>query len=172
MQPGHLSVYGFTPHVAPSAFIADNATLAGNVTIGAHASIWFGTVVRSEDEPIVIGEETNVQDLSVIHIDRDSPTTLGDRVTVGHRVILHGCTIGDDALIGMGSVVLTGASVGEGAVIGAGAVVTEGTHIPPYTLALGIPARVVDRPVPPVPRPNVAVYRALAEEYRTSAEHQ
>ncbi|MEX2504387.1 MAG: gamma carbonic anhydrase family protein [Egicoccus sp.] len=155
-----------TPRIAPDAFVAEGATVAGNITIGARSSIWFGTVVRSEYAEVTIGEETNLQDLTVVHADPASPVTIGDRVTVGHRVILHGCRVDDDALIGMGAVVMNGAVIGEGAVVAAGAVVTEGTQVPPRTIAMGVPAKVVEREVPEIPRPNVAGYVHLAEVYR------
>lgn len=155
-----------TPRIDPSAFVAEGATVAGNVTIGPRSSIWFGTVVRSEYAAIAIGAETNLQDLTVVHADPAFPVTIGDRVTVGHRVILHGCRVDDDALIGMGAVVMNGAVVGEGAVVAAGAVVTEGTQVPPRTIAMGVPAKIVEREVPEIPRPNVAGYVHLAEVYR------
>ncbi|GGI09287.1 gamma carbonic anhydrase family protein [Egicoccus halophilus] len=161
-----LEVNGHTPRIDTTAYVADTATVAGDVRVGARSSIWFGTVVRSELAPITIGEETNLQDLTVVHADPAYPVTLGDRVTVGHRVVLHGCTVEDDALIGMGAVVMNGAVIGEGAVVAAGAVVTEGTSVPPRTIAMGIPAKVVERPVPEIPRPNVAGYVALADAYR------
>jgi carbonic anhydrase/acetyltransferase-like protein (isoleucine patch superfamily) len=105
----------------------------------------------------------------VVHTDPEFPVTIGDRVTVGHRAILHGCTVEDDALIGMGAVVLNGAVIGAGAIVGAGAVIREGMEVPPRTLAVGVPAKVLDREVPPPPRPNVASYLTLAERYRDAA---
>lgn len=151
--------------MADTAFVAPGATVAGDVTVGEHASIWFGCVVRSERAPLWIGAETNVQDLTVIHADPEYPVRIGARVTIGHRVVLHGCVVEDDALIGMGAVVLNGAMIGAGAVIAAGAVVAPGTSVPPMTLAMGVPAKAIDRPVPDVPRPNVAGYRELAGWY-------
>jgi carbonic anhydrase/acetyltransferase-like protein (isoleucine patch superfamily) len=161
-----LTVNGLTPSLDPTAFVAANAVLAGDVRLGPRSSVWFGCVLRSEYEAITIGEDSNVQDLSVVHSDPGSPVVVGARVTVGHRVVLHGCTVEDDALIGMGAVVMNGAVIGAGAVVAAGAVVTEGTVVPPGALVAGVPARVLDRPVPPVPRINVEVYRMLAETYR------
>lgn len=161
-----IAVGGHTPTINPGAFLAATSLVAGNVTVEADASVWFGTVVRSEYEPVTIGAGSNLQDLTTVHADPGFPVRVGQRVTVGHRCILHGCTIEDDALIGMGAVVMNGAVVGEGAVVGAGAVVTEGTHIPPKSLAVGIPARVLEgKPVPGVPRPNVAAYQHFAELY-------
>jgi carbonic anhydrase/acetyltransferase-like protein (isoleucine patch superfamily) len=126
-----------------SAYVAPNATIMGRVEIGAQASVWFGCVLRGDNEPIVIGARTNVQDLTVIHTDEGVPCTLGSGVTVGHRAVLHGAMIGDGALIGIGAIVLNGVTVGERAMVGAGAVVTEGQVIPPRHLALGVPAKVV-----------------------------
>lgn len=166
-MPTVLTVAGITPELA-GAYLADTATVAGNVTLAPGVSIWFGTVLRAEHAPITIGADSNLQDNSVVHTDADFPTTVGERVTVGHRVILHGCTVEDDALIGMGAVVMNGAVVGEGAVVGAGAIVTEGTVVPPRTIAVGVPAKILEREVPPVPRPNVAGYLALADAYRES----
>ena len=165
-----FTVAGHTPAIAESAFLTSDAIVAGDVTIGERSSVWFGCVLRSEKAAVVIGAETNLQDLSVIHTDTGFPATIGDRVTVGHRVVLHGCTVHDDALIGMGAVVLNGAEIGAGAVVAAGAVVREGVEIPPMTLAVGVPAKVLDRPVADVPRPNVANYLQLAELYRGAVE--
>ena len=165
-----LIVDGRTPSIAATAFVADGATVAGDVTLAEGASLWFGCVVRSERAAVTIGRDSNLQDLTVVHTDTGFPTTIGDRVTVGHRAILHGCTVHDDALIGMGAIVLNGAVIGAGAVVAAGAVVREGMEVPAMTLAVGIPAKVLERPVPPVPRPNVANYRELAELYRTATE--
>ena len=164
--PRILEVHGRRPNLAASVFVAPGATVAGDVTVEQFASIWFGCVVRSEREALLIGRETNVQDLTVIHADPGYPVRIGARVTIGHRVVLHGCVIEDDALIGMGAVVLNGATIGAGAVVAAGAVVSPGTTIPPMTLAMGVPAKPTDRPVPDVPRANVNGYKELAEWYR------
>ena len=126
-----------------TAFVAPNATIVGRVKVEAEASVWFGCVLRGDNDPIVVGPRSNVQDLSMIHTDEGVPCTVGAGVTVGHRVVLHGASIGDGALIGIGAIVLNGARVGEQAVVGAGAVVTEGQEIPPRHLALGVPAKVV-----------------------------
>lgn len=154
------------PRIADDVYLAPNATVAGDVELASGVSVWFGSVLRSERASITIGRDTNLQDLTVVHTDEGQPVEVGARVTVGHRVVLHGCTVGDDALIGMGAVVMNGARVGAGALVAAGAVVTEGTEIPAGTLAVGIPAKVLERPVPPVPRPNVASYLELAHTYR------
>ncbi|HEX9631998.1 MAG TPA: gamma carbonic anhydrase family protein [Gemmatimonadales bacterium] len=132
--------------IHPSAFIAPGAVVLGDVTLGRDASIWYHCVVRADMAPVVIGDETNIQDLTMVHVDEGVPCTIGRRVGVGHRAILHGCTVGDGALIGMGAVLLNGVHVGAGAVIGAGAVLAEGLEVPPGMLVLGVPGRVV-RPV-------------------------
>ena len=130
-----------------AAFVAPSAVVIGDVAIGARSSIWYGAVLRGDVESIRIGSETNIQDNTVIHVDSSGfSTVVGDRVTVGHSVVLHGCRIGDNALIGIGSIVLNGAEVGEGAMVGAGSLVTPGTKIPPGMLAHGSPAR-VNRPL-------------------------
>ncbi len=132
--------------IHPTAFIAPSAVVLGEVTLGRNASIWYQTVVRGDMAPIRIGDQTNIQDLTMVHVDAGVPCTIGDRVGVGHRAILHGCTVEDDCLVGMGSILLNGVRVGTGSVIGAGALLTEGMEVPPGSLVLGLPARVV-RPV-------------------------
>jgi carbonic anhydrase/acetyltransferase-like protein (isoleucine patch superfamily) len=134
------------PQIADGAFIAPAAVVVGRVRIGARSSVWYGSVLRGDDEEIIIGDDTNVQDLSVMHADPGYPAVLGDRVTVGHRAIVHGARVEDDVLIGMGAILLNGAKVGSGSVIAAGAVVTPGAEIPPASLVAGIPAKVL-RPV-------------------------
>ena len=129
--------------IHPTAFIASNATLIGDIRILDDSSVWFGCVLRAEEAPLFVGPRTNVQDLTVIHTDPGYPCQLGAGVTVGHRAVVHGATVGDGAMIGIGAIVLNGAVVGEEALVGAGAVVTEGSMIPPRTLALGVPAKVV-----------------------------
>ena len=129
--------------IHPSAFVAPGATVVGEVTLGEHASVWFGSVLRGDGAPITIGARTNLQDLTLVHVDEDAPTVVGDRVTVGHRAIIHGCTIEDDCLIGMGAIVLSRARIGAGSLVGAGALVTEGQLIPPGSLVLGAPARLI-----------------------------
>jgi carbonic anhydrase/acetyltransferase-like protein (isoleucine patch superfamily) len=129
--------------IDPTAFIAPGAIVLGDVHIGAESSIWYNSVLRGDTDRITIGDQTNIQDLTMIHADEGEPCRVGSRVTVGHRVILHGCTIEDDCLIGMGAIVLNRARVGRGSIIGAGAVVLEGTEIPPGSLVVGVPAKVV-----------------------------
>lgn len=137
------SFQGFTPRISSNVFIAPSADLIGDVEIGELSSIWFGSVVRGDVHYIRIGERTNIQDLSMLHVTRKThPLVIGSDVTVGHSVTLHGCTIEDRILIGMGAIVLDGAVVSQGSIVGAGSIVTEGTEIPPGVLAFGSPARV------------------------------
>ena len=132
------------PRVDPGAWIAPGATLIGDVVVGPDSSVWYGCVLRGDLHHIRVGARTNLQDLTVVHVTRDrSPAQIGDEVTVGHRAVVHGCRVGDGALIGIGAIVLDGAEIGEEALVAAGAVVTPGTRIPPRALALGTPARVV-----------------------------
>jgi len=131
------------PRFPSTVFIAASAQVIGDVTIGTHSSIWHGAVVRGDVHFIRIGERTNIQDLSVLHVTRKThPLVIGNAVTAGHRVTLHGCTIEDGALIGMGAIVLDGATVGAEAIVGAGALVTEGMVVPSGKLVVGVPARV------------------------------
>jgi carbonic anhydrase/acetyltransferase-like protein (isoleucine patch superfamily) len=132
--------------IDPTAFIAPGAIVLGDVHLGAESSVWYNAVLRGDTDRITIGDQTNIQDLTMIHADEGVPCTVGNRVTVGHRVILHGCTIEDDCLIGMGAIILNGVRVGRGSIIGAGAVVLEGMEIPPSSLVVGLPAKIV-RPV-------------------------
>jgi carbonic anhydrase/acetyltransferase-like protein (isoleucine patch superfamily) len=132
--------------IHPSAFIAPTASVLGDVTLGAESSVWYGAVLRGDMAPIVIGAQSNLQDGSIVHVDEDAPCIVGSRVGVGHRVVLHGCTIEDECLIGMGSVVLNEARIGTGSVIAAGAVIPEGMQVPARSLVMGVPGRIV-RPV-------------------------
>jgi carbonic anhydrase/acetyltransferase-like protein (isoleucine patch superfamily) len=135
------------PRIAQSVYIAPTATVIGDVTVGENASIWFNAVVRGDVNWIRIGSDTNIQDGSNLHVTYEThPLVIGDRVAVGHGCVLHGCTIADDCLIGIGAIVLDGARVGAGSIVGAGSVVTEGADIPPGHLVLGVPGKVV-RPV-------------------------
>jgi carbonic anhydrase/acetyltransferase-like protein (isoleucine patch superfamily) len=134
---------GKRPRIDPSAFVADNATIIGDVEIGARSSIWFGAVLRGDVFHIRVGEDTSIQDNSVLHVTHGRYATLvGSRVTVGHGVTLHGCTVGNSCIIGMGAILLDQAEVGDQCIVGAGALVTSGTRIPPGHLAVGSPARV------------------------------
>jgi carbonic anhydrase/acetyltransferase-like protein (isoleucine patch superfamily) len=132
-----------TPDIHPSAWIADSAHVMGAVRLQANTSVWFNAVIRGDTETIEVGEGSNVQDLVVIHADNGLPVHIGKRVTVGHQVMLHGCTIGDESLIGIAAVVLNGARIGQHCVVGAGSVVTEGKTFPDGCLIMGTPAKVV-----------------------------
>ena len=132
-----------TPEVADSAWVADNAQVIRAVSIAADASVWFGVTVRGDTETIEIGEGSNIQDGSVMHADHGKPIKVGKHVTVGHMVMLHGCTIGDESLIGIGAVVLNGAKIGKNCLVGAGSLVTEGKEFPDGSMIMGTPAKVV-----------------------------
>ena len=141
-----MAIYEFegaAPRLADSAWVADSAQVMGNVELADESSIWFGAVIRGDTETIRIGRRSNIQDLSVLHADVGMPLTVGEDVTVGHQVMLHGCTIGDGSLIGIGAVVLNGAKIGKGCLVGAGALVTEGKEFPDGSMILGSPAKVV-----------------------------
>lgn len=135
------SLRGIAPQIAVSAYIDPSAAVVGSVVVGARSGIWFNASLRGDADLIRIGEETSIQDNSVLHCDKGFPLTIGDRVTVGHSVVLHGCTIEDDALIGIGAIVLNGARIGRGAVVAAGALVPEGMDVPAATLVVGVPAK-------------------------------
>jgi len=135
-----------SPQLGPAAWVAPSADLIGDVRLGARASVWFGAVLRGDNTPLMLGEETNFQDGALGHSDPGVPLTIGARVTVGHQAILHGCSIGDDCLIGMGARILNGAVIESECIVGAGALITEGKHFERGSLIVGTPARVV-RPV-------------------------
>ncbi len=136
---------GKTPVIGRNVYIAPTAVIIGDVTIGDDASIWFGTVVRGDVNSIVIGDRTNVQDNSTLHVVTDAfPLIIGSEVTVGHNVVLHGCTVEDRCLVGIGSTILDGARIGRGSVIAAGSLVTPGTDVPANSLVRGAPAKVVE----------------------------
>jgi carbonic anhydrase/acetyltransferase-like protein (isoleucine patch superfamily) len=158
------------PRVHPSVFIAPGADVIGRVSLAKDASVWFGCVLRGDVNRIVIGQATNIQDGSILHVDDNSPCLIADHVHVGHHANLHGCQVARGAMIGIGAIVLSGAHVGAGAIIGAGSVVLEGTKIPPRTLAVGAPARVVRKVTERDLRYIqhwVAKYVRLAQAYRT-----
>ncbi len=136
------------PQIDPSAWVADSAQVMGAVTMEANTSIWFGATVRGDTEHIHIGEGSNIQDGSVLHADHGQPLTVGKNVTVGHMVMLHGCTIGDESLIGIGAVVLNGAKIGRNCLVGAGSLVTEGKEFPDGSMIMGTPAKVVRQLTP------------------------
>ena len=164
---------GVLPRVALSAYIDPSAQVIGDVTLGERSSIWCNATLRGDVNRIVIGDETNVQDNAVLHVDEgDFPLHLGNRVTIGHSVVLHGCTVSDGALIGIGAIVLNGAKIGAGAVIAAGALVAEGMEIPAGSLAMGVPA-IVRREVSAEDkerfRVNADHYVQLSREYLAEA---
>lgn len=131
------------PEIDPSAFVAGSATLIGKVTLAANTSVWFGATLRGDNERITIGENSNVQEGTVMHTDMGYPLDIGQGVTIGHQAMLHGCTVGDGSLIGIGAVILNGARIGKGCLVGAGALVTENKTFPDHSLILGSPAKVV-----------------------------
>lgn len=141
-QPLVIGVGGREPSVDPAAWIAPTASVVGAVTLDAGASVWYGAVLRADDEKVTVGRDTNVQDGAVLHADPGFPCTLGDRVTVGHGAIVHGAAVGGGSLVGMGARVLNGASIGERCMVAAGALVPEGFTAPPGVLVVGAPAKV------------------------------
>jgi carbonic anhydrase/acetyltransferase-like protein (isoleucine patch superfamily) len=132
-----------TPDVHPTAWVAESAQVMGRVSLAENASVWYGAVLRGDNDSISVGRNSNVQDGSVLHTDHGSPLVIGDDVTIGHQVMLHGCTVGDCSLIGIGSVVMNGARIGRNCIVGAGALVTEGKQFPDGVLIVGAPAKVV-----------------------------
>ena len=157
-----------TPSIPESAWVAPNATLAGDITLGERASVFYGAVLRGDMDAITIGDDTNLQDNVTMHVDFGTPAIIGARVSVGHGAILHGCTVEDDCLIGMGATVLNGAVIGTGSLVAAGTVVLEGSVIPPRSLVAGVPGKV---------RREITdeEYEKIQQNYRTylelSAEH-
>ncbi len=156
-----------TPQLAPGAWAAPSADLIGDVRLGERASIWFGAVIRADNTPIIVGAESNIQDGAVCHSDADFPLVIGARVTVGHQAILHGCTIADDCLIGMGARILNGATIAGECIVGAGALVTEGKTFPAGSLIVGVPARVIR----PLTDPERQMLRLSAAHYAEKAAH-
>jgi carbonic anhydrase/acetyltransferase-like protein (isoleucine patch superfamily) len=137
------SFNGKSPQIASTVFIAPSADVIGDVEIGDHSSVWFNTVIRGDVHFIRIGQRTSIQDVSILHVTRKThPLIIGDEVTVGHHVTLHGCTISNRVLVGMGAIILDGAFIEEGAMVGAGALITEGMRVPTNSLALGVPAKI------------------------------
>jgi carbonic anhydrase/acetyltransferase-like protein (isoleucine patch superfamily) len=130
------------PTLDPTAWIAPGAVVIGDVTLGARASVWYQAVLRGDTDPISVGDDSNLQDGVVVHVDEGQPARIGARVTVGHAAIVHGCTIEDECLIGMGAIVLNGARVGTGSIVAAGALVTEGMQVPPGSVVMGMPGKV------------------------------
>ena len=161
---------GIVPSIHPSAWVADEATLIGKVVVEAEASVWFGAVIRGDNEEIRVGAGTNVQENAVLHTDMGYPLTIGANCTIGHKAMLHGCTIGDGSLIGMGATVLNGAKIGRGCLIGACALITEGKEIPDGSLVMGAPGKVV-RQLDETARAKLiasaAGYQANARRFKT-----
>jgi carbonic anhydrase/acetyltransferase-like protein (isoleucine patch superfamily) len=151
---------GKAPQLGAGAWVADSAQVMGAVELGTHASVWFGAVIRGDTETIRIGANSNIQDLSVLHADIGFPLTIGDNVTVGHQVMLHGCTVGDNSLIGIQAVILNNAKIGKNSIVGAGSVVTEGKEFPDNSLIIGSPAKLVR-----------TLDDAAATKLKLSAEH-
>ncbi len=155
-----------TPDIHPSAFVAPGAVVRGEVHLAENSSVFYNAVLRGDRAPISIGEGTNIQDNCVVHVEYDLPVTVGKNVTVGHGAILHGCTVGDETLIGMGAIVLNGAQIGKSCLIGAGALVTQNAVIPDGCMAVGSPAR-VKRPLTPEEMDGL---RRSAADYRQEAQ--
>jgi carbonic anhydrase/acetyltransferase-like protein (isoleucine patch superfamily) len=157
---------GIAPQLAGSAWVADSAQVMGNVVLAEESSVWFGAVLRGDTETITVGKGSNIQDGSVLHSDYGFPTTLGENVTVGHQVMLHGCTIGDESLIGIGATVLNGAKIGKNCLVGAGSLVTEGKEFPDGSMIMGTPAKVVRSLTPE----QVEGLRRSAQHYVDNAQ--
>ena len=156
---------GKTPRVHPSVFIADTARVIGRVTLEREVSIWFGAVLRGDMNRIVIGEKTNIQDNCVLHVDEDAPCRMGGGIVTGHHATVHACTVDDECLIGIHSVILSKARIGKHSIIGAGAVVKEGAKIPPGSLVLGVPGKVIRT----VTKGEIRYIREGADHYRKLA---
>ncbi len=157
------------PVLAEGCFVAESADLIGSVVLEENASVWFNCVLRADNEPIVVGKNSNVQDGSVLHVDPGFPLHIGQGVTVGHKVMLHGCTIGDNTLIGINAVVLNGAKIGQNCIIGANALLTEGTEIPDGSMVFGSPGKVVkqlDESVIEMLKQGADYYVANANRYQ------
>ena len=156
---------GITPEIDPTAWIAPGAHVIGRIRLGADTSVWFGAALRGDNEPITVGQGTNIQENAVLHTDMGFPLTIGAGCTIGHKAMLHGCTIGDNSLIGMGATILNGAVIGRDCLIGAGALVTEGKTIPDGSLVIGAPARIAR----PLDADAIARLRLSAQGYQQNA---
>lgn len=157
---------GQAPILGKNAWVADSAQVIGKVTLEENANVWFGTIIRGDSEHIHIGKNSNVQDASVLHADPGVPLTLGENVSIGHQVMLHGCTIGDGSLIGIGAIVLNHAKIGKNCLVGAGALVTEGKEFPDGSMILGSPAKAVKQLSPE----QIAGLQRIARHYVENAE--
>jgi carbonic anhydrase/acetyltransferase-like protein (isoleucine patch superfamily) len=172
VAPRLLALPSGRPAIAEGAWVAPGATVVGAVTVGAGSSVWYGAVLRGDGDRIVVGARTNIQDGCVLHADPGLPLALGDGISVGHRAVLHGCTVGDDSLVGMGAVVLNGARIGPRCLVAAGALVLEGVEVPAGSLVAGAPAKVrrtlTDEEVARL-YANAATYERLARLHAESA---
>ncbi len=169
MQRQFMAIYQLgdhIPRIASGAWVADSAQVIGRVALADGSSVWYGAVLRGDNEWITIGARSNVQDGSVLHTDMGSPLTLGDDVTVGHQVMLHGCTVGDGSLIGIQAIVLNGARIGRNCLVGAGAIVTEGKEFPDNSLIIGAPAKVIRELTPQ----QIERFRSGAAHYVDNAQ--
>jgi carbonic anhydrase/acetyltransferase-like protein (isoleucine patch superfamily) len=171
-----MAIYRYrdrTPRIPASAYVAPEATVIGDVTLGEHASVWPGAVIRADDDAIVVGANTNIQDCAVLHVDPGCPMTLGANVTVGHQATLHGCTIGEGTLVGLQAIVYNRAVIGKDCLIAAGAIVTEGKTFPDRSLIVGAPAKlqreVTQRDIDAM-RANIDAYVRRGQAYRTELE--
>ena len=172
-EPLIVSIRGRAPQLHAESWVAPNASVIGQVTLAARASVWYGATLRAEAEPIEIGVGTNIQDGVTIHVDSEFPVSVGAGVSVGHNAVLHGCVVEDDCLVGMGAIILNGARVGECSLIAAGAVVPQGVVVPPRSLVAGVPGRVrrelsdaeIDNN-----RHNAGVYQRLVELHRAVSD--
>ena len=170
-----MKIYTFdnyTPKIKETSFIAPNASLIGRVKIGESSSVWFNTVLRGDMENISIGDESNIQDLSMGHADPGFPMVVGNRVTIGHHCVVHGCRIEDDCLIGMGAIIMNGVRIGRGSIIGAGAVLLEGMEIPEFSMVIGSPAKIkktYDKSILDNIRESAKIYVNRSISYREQA---
>ncbi|MEU9605815.1 gamma carbonic anhydrase family protein [Streptomyces sp. NPDC048057] len=159
------------PAIDPGAFTAPTSVVVGDVTLAAGASVWYHAVLRADCGPVVIGADSNIQDNATVHVDPGFPVTVGERVTVGHNAVLHGCTVADDVLVGMGATVLNGARIGAGSLVAANALVPQGMEVPPGSLVAGVPAK-VKRPLTDEEREliktNAVMYVELARQHRAA----
>ena len=160
------------PKIDSTAFIAKGAAVYGNVTLGKESNVWYNATIRSVDDPIVIGEGTNIQDNAVVHTDKGYIVEIGSLVTIGHGAIIHGCCIGDNSLIGMGAIILNGAKVGNNCIVGAGSLITKNTIIPDNSLVLGSPAKVIREVTPEEIQASIDNAKLYIEERLIYAENE
>lgn len=159
---------GISPDISKSAFAAESAQIIGNVTLCEGSSVWFNAVLRGDDDKITVGKNSNIQDNCTVHCDKGFPVKIGENVTVGHNAVIHGCTVGDNSLIGMNATVLNGAKIGKNSIVGAGALVTENKKFPDNSLILGVPAKKVgdiDDATAEKIRQNALHYGETAKKY-------